>query len=66
MPEEDTELELLLSLDGSSFEAAAGYVVEFVARRTAKTAARPHGISYSLVFRPKDGKPFVRSTMRIR
>lgn len=56
MPEEDTELELLLSLDGRSYEAAAGYVVEFLVRRTAKTAARPHGISYSLVFRPKGGK----------
>ena len=60
MPEEDTELELLLSLDGRSYEAAAGYMVEFLVRRTAKTAARPHGISYSLVFRPKGGKPYVR------
>jgi hypothetical protein len=60
MPEEDTELELLLSLDGRSYEAAAGYMVEFLVRRTAKTAARPHGISYSLVFRPKGGKPHVR------
>jgi hypothetical protein len=57
---EDAELELLLSLDGQSYEAAAGYVVEFVVRRTEKTAARPHGISYALVFRPKDGKPYVR------
>jgi Tfp pilus assembly protein PilN len=40
MPEDDAKLELLLSLDGASYEAAAGYVVEFVVRRTAKTAAR--------------------------
>ena len=25
-----------------------------------KTAERPHGIRYALVFRPKDGEPFVR------
>lgn len=54
------ELELLLSLDGGSYEAAPGYVVEFVVRRTAKSPARPHGISYSLVFRPKGGKSYVR------
>jgi hypothetical protein len=47
-------------LDGASYEAAAGYVVEFMARRTDKTPERPHGISYALVFRPKDGEPYVR------
>jgi hypothetical protein len=57
---DDFELELLLSLDGASFEAAAGHVVEFSARRTEKTAQRPHGISYALVFRPKMGEPYVR------
>jgi hypothetical protein len=46
---EEAELDLLLSLDGQSYEAAEGYVVEFVVRRTEKTAARPHGISYALV-----------------
>jgi hypothetical protein len=51
------ELEVLLSLDGASFEAADGYVVEFMARRTDVTPERPHGISYALVFRPKDGEP---------
>ena len=49
----DAELEVLLSLDGQSYEAAAGYVVEFIVRRTEKTKARPHGISYALVFRAK-------------
>jgi hypothetical protein len=57
---EDEELELLLSLDGASFEAAKGYVVEFVGRRTDTTPERPHGISYALVFRPKDGEPYIR------
>jgi hypothetical protein len=56
----DAELEVLLSLDGTSYEAASGYVVEFTVRRTERTAARPHGITYALVFRPKDGKPYVR------
>jgi len=55
------DLELLLSLDGMSYEAAAGYVVEFTAVRTKPTPERPHGISYALVFRPKaGGPPFVR------
>lgn len=57
---EDAELELLLSLDGVSFEAAQGYVVEFIARRFDPTPERPHGLNYSLVFRPKEGEPFVR------
>jgi hypothetical protein len=35
-------------------------VVEFVVRRTLTTAARPHRIGYALVFRPKDGEPYVR------
>jgi hypothetical protein len=58
--EEEAELEVLLALDGRSFEAASGYVVEFIARRTERTAQRPHGISYALVFRPATGEPFVR------
>ena len=58
--DEDAELEVLLSLDGASYETAAGYVVEFMVKRADKTAERPQGISYALVFRPKDGEPFVR------
>jgi hypothetical protein len=57
---EDAELEVLLSLDGSIYETAEGFVVEFSARRTMRTAGQPHGISYALIFRPKDGKPYVR------
>lgn len=58
--EEDAELELLLSLDGMSYEAAEGYAVEFMARRTRKTPERPHGISYASVFRPAGSEPYVR------
>ena len=54
---EDAELELLLNLDGASFEAAAGYVVEFSARRIPPAPERPHRIEYALVLRPKDGGP---------
>jgi Family of unknown function (DUF6516) len=57
---EDDGLDVLLSLHGSSYEAAGGYVVEFDVRRTDETPERPHGISYALVFRPKDGEPYVR------
>jgi len=57
---DEAELELLLSFDGASYEAAAGYVVEFTVKRTARTAERPHGVSYALVFRPVRGAPFVR------
>jgi hypothetical protein len=60
MGDEAQELEVLLSFDGVSYEAAAGYVVEFVVKRTATTAERPHGISYALVFRPMHGEPYVR------
>ena len=60
MGDEVDELEVLLSLDGTSYEAAAGYVVEFRAKRNTKTKARPHGIKYSLVFRPVEGEPYVR------
>jgi hypothetical protein len=57
---EEAELELLLSLDGASYETAAGHVVEFTVKRADKTPARPHGISYALVFRPIHGEPYVR------
>lgn len=58
---EDAELELLLNLDGASYEAAAGYVVKFSAKRVPPTRQRPHGIVYSLVLRPTEGgEPLVR------
>ena len=57
---DDKELEPLLDLDGASFEAAEGFVVEFMARRTDIPQERPRGISYALVFSPVSGPPFVR------
>lgn len=58
--EEDWELEALLALDGSSFEFAEGYLIEFKAERTDATAQRPHGISYALVLREKGKDPLIR------
>jgi hypothetical protein len=60
MGDEAQELEVLLTLDGASYEAAPGYVVEFVVKRTSKTPQRPHGVSYALVFRPIHGEPYLR------
>jgi hypothetical protein len=62
---DELELEFLLSFDGASYQASEGYLVEFTVRRTDITTERPrterpHGISYALVFRPANGKPFVR------
>jgi hypothetical protein len=55
------ELEPLLSLDGAAYEMAPGVLVEFTVAQTAATPQRPHGISYSMVLRPKDGgTPWVR------
>lgn len=60
-PETDYALDMLLGLDGRSFESDAGqYVIEFSAKRVAPTAGQPHGISYALVLRPKGGDPWVR------
>jgi len=58
---DESELELLLALDGAVFEMAPGVVVEFAARRAPATRQRPHGISYALVLREKSGGlPWVR------
>jgi hypothetical protein len=55
------ELDLLVALDGARFEMAPGVVVEITARRTARSAERPGGISYALVLRSKTGgEPWVR------
>lgn len=51
---------MLLSLLGARWEAAEGYLVEFSVHETPKTAERPHGITYALVFQPAYGEPFVR------
>lgn len=58
---DDSQLELLLSLDGATYEMAPGVIVEFAVRRTRITPQRPHGINYALVLRPKaGGAPWVR------
>lgn len=55
------ELELLLSLDGASFEMASNVIVEFAVRRINPSRQRPHGIVYALVLRSKSGgAPWVR------
>jgi hypothetical protein len=58
--DKDEELKTLLELDGSSYEAADGYVAEFRVKLTEETPERPHGIDYALVFRLKGGKPCIR------
>lgn len=58
---DESELELLLALDGTVFEMAQGVVVEFAARCVVVTPERPHGVSYALVLRSKSGgAPWVR------
>lgn len=49
------DLEALLGLDGLSYEAAPGYLVEFSVKRVAATPERPHGIHYALVLRARRG-----------
>jgi hypothetical protein len=49
------DLEALLGLDGLTYEAAPGYIVEFNVKRVAATPARPHGIHYALVLRARQG-----------
>jgi hypothetical protein len=56
----DDGLEALLALDGASFELWSGAVVEFSVARTKMTPQRPHGVSYAIVLRQKDGAPWVR------
>ena len=41
------DLDALLALDGASFEAAEGYVVEFKAKVVEPSARRPQGLVYS-------------------
>jgi Family of unknown function (DUF6516) len=56
----DDALEALIALDGAAFEMASGVLVEFAVSRVDVTPHRPHGISYALVLRPKDGAPWIR------
>jgi hypothetical protein len=58
---DEGELELRLALDGAEFEMAPSVIVEFTARQAERSPARPHGISYALVMRPKEGgAPWLR------
>lgn len=52
----DYELEALLSLDGSEFRFAKGYVVKLEVRRVVETTGRPHGIKYSLTLHDSQGE----------
>ena len=58
--DENWELETLLALDGTSYELADGYLIEFKAEQTDVTEERPHGISYALVLREKGRDPLIR------
>ncbi|RQW77188.1 MAG: hypothetical protein EHM62_08805 [Methylococcus sp.] len=49
------DLEAPLGLDGLTYKAAPGYIVEFNVKRVAVTSARPHGIHHSLVLRARRG-----------
>ena len=66
MEGEEAELELLLSLDGASRQAAVGHVVEFMVKQTSRSRSRPHGLRYSLVFRPAKGSRTCVSTIPMR
>jgi hypothetical protein len=54
-PEEHT-LEFLLAFDGRVHWYAEGYFTKFEIRRVRPTAARPHGVRYSLTLHAPDGK----------
>lgn len=45
---DDASVERLLDLDGEIMEVGGGFWVKFSARRVAVTAAKPHGIDYSI------------------
>ena len=57
----DPGLDALLLLDGEMFfaDAAGKYFVKFVVKRVAPSAARPHGLSYSLTLHGEDGERLV-------
>ena len=60
-PETDYALDMLLALDGQSFESeVGGYVVEFTVKKVKATPGQPHGINYALVLRQRGGDPWVR------
>lgn len=57
MSSDDRALDRLLLLDGEIMEVGDGYWVNIKARLAPATAARPHGIKYSLcLFAPNDDR----------
>ncbi len=59
--ERDPSLDALLGLDGQVFviDANTGHWVRFVVRRVPETAAKPHGLDYSLTLHGADGERLV-------
>ncbi|MBI4192926.1 MAG: hypothetical protein HY525_20625 [Betaproteobacteria bacterium] len=56
MPRRDESLDTLLDLDGQTLVISEqGHFVKFVVKRNEATAARPHGLSYSLTLHSKTG-----------
>jgi hypothetical protein len=55
----DYTLEFLLAFDGRIHHLQQGYWIKFDIRREEITAARPHGLSYSLTLHAPDGKRLV-------
>ena len=57
----DHSLDTLMDLHGQTlFVDESGHWVKFVVQRTAVTADRPHGLSYSLTLHAPDGTRLVR------
>ena len=59
--ERDPSLDALLGLDGQVFviNPDSGHWVRFVVRRVPETAAKPHGLDYSLTLHGPDGERLV-------
>lgn len=57
----DRDLSVLLDFDGLSFavDATGDYTVSFIVRQVPRTAARPHGLSYSLTLHDVNGARLV-------
>jgi Family of unknown function (DUF6516) len=58
-PGSDYALEFLLPFDGRIHLLAGGYSIRFEVVRVPATAARPHGLSYSLTLHAPDGTRLV-------
>ncbi len=55
----DPILDTLLALDGYVFVRDAGHSVKFVVKQVPVSAARPHGLSYSLTLHDENGARLV-------